>query len=96
VNPPAALDLSAILMTVARHLHTTLIRKSEMPFPTLLREYDRHHALVGRTVTVRSPNEPAITGKCEGLDNTGRLLLRNRRRMHRVIAGHVELNSPAR
>lgn len=85
------LDLTAILITVAHHLHTTLIRKSEMPFPTLLREYDRHHALLGRKVTVRSPNEAPITGRCQGLDNTGRLLLQNRGRVQRIIAGHVEL-----
>lgn len=90
-NSKSPLDLTAILIIVARHLHTTLIRKSEMPFPTLLHEYDRHHALVGRTVTVRSPNETPITGRCQGLDNTGRLLLRNRGVAHRIIAGHVEL-----
>ena len=85
------LDLTSVLITLARHLHTTLIRRSETPFPTLLREYDAHHALVGRSVTVVSPNEPPVTGKCFGLDDTGRLLLRNRKRVHRIIAGHVEL-----
>jgi BirA family biotin operon repressor/biotin-[acetyl-CoA-carboxylase] ligase len=85
------IDLTTVLITLARHLHTTLIRRSETPFPTLLREYDTHHALVGRSVTVISPNEPPVTGKCFGLDDTGRLLLRNRKRVHRIIAGHVEL-----
>ena len=83
-------DLNAILVTLARHLHAMLIRKSETPFPALLREYDRHHALVGRTVAVLSANEPPVTGKCQGLDDTGRLLLRDRSRLHRIIAGHIE------
>jgi len=85
------IDLTTTLVVLARQLHTTLIRRSETPFPALLREYDRHHALVGRVVTVRSPHEPAITGRCEGLDDAGRLLLRHRSRVHRVVAGHVEL-----
>jgi BirA family biotin operon repressor/biotin-[acetyl-CoA-carboxylase] ligase len=91
VQQQAPLDLTNVLLAVARHLHTMLIRKSETPFPTLLREYDHHHALVGRTITVRSPNEPPITGKCQGLDDMGRLLLRSRSRLHHIIAGHVEL-----
>jgi BirA family biotin operon repressor/biotin-[acetyl-CoA-carboxylase] ligase len=86
------LSLTASLLTLARHLHTMLVRKSETPFPSLLREYDRHHALVGRNVTIRSATEAAITGRCEGLDDTGRLLVRDRRkRLHPIIAGHVEL-----
>jgi BirA family transcriptional regulator, biotin operon repressor / biotin---[acetyl-CoA-carboxylase] ligase len=84
-------DLTTVLITIARHLHTTLIRRSETPFPALLREYDAHHALIGRAVTIISPNESPISGKCFGLDDTGRLLLRNRRHVHRIIAGHVEL-----
>ena len=91
ISHSGLVDLTTVLITLARHLHTTLIRRSEIPFPTLLREYDTHHALVGRSVTVISPNEAPVTGKCFGLDDTGRLLLRNRARVHRVIAGHVEL-----
>jgi BirA family biotin operon repressor/biotin-[acetyl-CoA-carboxylase] ligase len=84
-------DLTTALITIARHLHMTLIRRSETPFPALLREYDAHHALIGRTVTIISHNESPITGKCFGLDDTGRLLLRSRGHVHRIIAGHVEL-----
>jgi BirA family biotin operon repressor/biotin-[acetyl-CoA-carboxylase] ligase len=87
--PPV--DLTTTLITLARHLHTTLIRRSETPFPMLLREYDAHHSLVGRKISVRSAHEPPVYGKCEGLDDTGRLLLRHRSRLHRIIAGHVEL-----
>jgi BirA family biotin operon repressor/biotin-[acetyl-CoA-carboxylase] ligase len=89
LTPP--FDLTTALLTLARHLHTTLIRRSETPFPTLLREYDAHHALVGRKITVISAHEPPISGKCQGLDDTGLLLLRHRSPLHRIIAGHVEL-----
>jgi BirA family biotin operon repressor/biotin-[acetyl-CoA-carboxylase] ligase len=83
-------DLTTVLITLARHLHTTLVQQPETRFPAFLREYDRHHALVGRTVTVRSPHEPPISGVCQGLDETGRLLLRDGKTVHRIIAGHVE------
>jgi BirA family biotin operon repressor/biotin-[acetyl-CoA-carboxylase] ligase len=84
------LDLTGVVITLARHLHATLVRGRDAPFPALLREYDRHHALVGRTVTVRSASEPPVSGVCQGLDDTGRLLLRDGKALHRVIAGHVE------
>jgi biotin-(acetyl-CoA carboxylase) ligase len=83
-------DLTTTLITLARHIHTTLLRNADAPFPTLLREYDHHHALIGRRVTVLSPTHPPITGKCGGLDHTGRLLIKDRRATHRIIAGHVE------
>jgi BirA family biotin operon repressor/biotin-[acetyl-CoA-carboxylase] ligase len=91
ISQSGLIDLNTVLITLAHHLHTTLIRRSETPFPMVLRKYDAHHALVGRSVTVISPTEPPVTGKCFGLDDTGRLLLRNRKRVHRIIAGHVEL-----
>ncbi len=85
------MDLTGVLIALSHHLHQTLVRKSETPFPALLKEYDRHHALLGRTMMVLSAPEPPIMGKCEGLDSTGRLLLRNRGGLHKIIAGHIEL-----
>jgi biotin-(acetyl-CoA carboxylase) ligase len=69
-----------------------LTHQNERTFAQLLREYDQHHALIGRRVSVLShSSEPPITGTCEGLDAMGRLLLRDRSRtLHHVIAGHVE------
>ena len=85
-------DLTAAAVAVGRHLHRLLAHRDQGTFAAALREYDRHHALVGRRVTVTGgPGEPAVTGRCEGLDDVGRLLLRDRRTLHRVIAGHVTL-----
>ena len=69
-----------------------LSRRAEQPFAAVLQEYDAHHALVGRTVTVTStaPSAP-VSGRCEGLDDMGRLLLRSRGKLHRVISGQVTL-----
>jgi BirA family transcriptional regulator, biotin operon repressor / biotin---[acetyl-CoA-carboxylase] ligase len=88
------MDLTSVLIAIARRLHTTLSRRDEQSFRSVLGEYDRHHALLGRRVHVTpAAGEVAISGICEGLDGLGRLLLRNRHTLHRVIAGHVEFVS---
>jgi BirA family biotin operon repressor/biotin-[acetyl-CoA-carboxylase] ligase len=86
------IDITTTLTTIARHLHRMLAHRDDQSFVATLREYDQHHALLGRRVTVTGSNgEPAVTGKCEGLDDTGRLLLRERKTLHRVIAGQVQM-----
>ena len=85
-----ALDVTDVLITVAAHLHRSTSRQADQPFAATLREYDAHHALVGRTVSVAVGGEAApITGRCEGLDDMGRLLLRSRSALHRIISGQV-------
>ena len=90
------LDITGVLATVAQQLHGTLAHRDEHSFAAVLAEYDRHHALIGQRIRVTTaPDEPQITGICAGLDSMGRLLLRDRARTHRVIAGHVDLHKPA-
>jgi BirA family transcriptional regulator, biotin operon repressor / biotin---[acetyl-CoA-carboxylase] ligase len=85
-------DMTDALLCVAHHLHRTLSLRKEHPFPAILREYDCHHALVGRQVRViGSAEEPVVSGVCQGLDDLGRLVLRDGRTTRRVIAGHVEM-----
>jgi BirA family biotin operon repressor/biotin-[acetyl-CoA-carboxylase] ligase len=89
---PKPVDSTETLIAIARHLHRMLSHRDDQSFAASLREYDQYHALLGKRVTVTgSPGEPAITGRCEGLDDTGRLLLRDRRTLHRVIAGQVRM-----
>lgn len=86
------LDVTAALVTVARHLNATLRHRDERLFSHFLQEYDTHHALIGRRVSVIDNGDGApATGRCEGLDSTGRLLLRDRKTLHRVVAGQVQL-----
>ena len=86
------LNMTELLIAVAKSLHAMLTHQNERTFAQHLREYDRHHALLGRRVTVSAhPGEPPITGTCEGLDVMGRLLLRDRRTTHHVIAGQVQM-----
>jgi len=85
-------DMTDVLARVAQHLHRRLAHRDEQSFAALLRDYDRNHPLLGRQVTViNGGGEPPVTGKCEGLDDMGRLLLRDRKKnLHRIIAGHVQ------
>ncbi len=83
-------DSTDALIVVAAHLRLTLARSVDQPFADILREYDAHHALVGRTVSIVSDNnEPPLHGQVEGLDEMGRLLVRSRGALHHVIAGQV-------
>jgi biotin-(acetyl-CoA carboxylase) ligase len=67
-----------------------LSHRDEQSFASVVKEYDRHHALLGKPVVVQgSDEEPAISGVCQGLDEMGRLLLKEGRTVHRVVAGHV-------
>ena len=86
------LDLTDALACVARHLYRVWSRRGEQPFPEVLREYDAHHTLVGRTVSVIvGEGQPAVRGRCEGLDEMGRLVVRSKTGVERVIAGHVQM-----
>jgi biotin-(acetyl-CoA carboxylase) ligase len=76
-----------------KRIYPVLSRRDEHPFPAVLREYDRHHALRGRrvSVTVHGDARP-IRGTCQGLDGVGRLLVRDRaRRQFHIVAGHVQV-----
>lgn len=84
------LDMTDVLSCVASELHQVIQQLPQTPFAALLKEYDEHHALIGRQVSVFDAGDgQAINGKCEGLDSMGRLLLRDGRTLHHVIAGQV-------
>lgn len=91
----APLPLNGVVVALARHLSERLARPAEHPFSQLLREYDRHHALLGRRVSVAATEDARpLAGVCVGLDRMGRLLLRDVHdagTIHRVIAGHVSM-----
>jgi BirA family transcriptional regulator, biotin operon repressor / biotin---[acetyl-CoA-carboxylase] ligase len=82
-------DLTDVLAKIARHFHTALSHRREQSFAAVLKRYDAHHALVGKRVRVTATESP-VSGRCEGLDSMGRLLLKDGQKLHRVIAGHVE------
>jgi BirA family biotin operon repressor/biotin-[acetyl-CoA-carboxylase] ligase len=87
------IEMTEAAISVARHLHRSLSRRGERLFAETIRRYDAHHALVGRKVSViEAGSNKLITGRCGGLDSTGRLVLRDRRKVHPVIAGQVRVH----
>lgn len=87
------LDMSDALIALSRHLGEALARGAQRPFADLLREYHAYHALVGRNVSIaQGDGEPVISGRVEGLDDIGRLLLRCRDGMRAVISGQVRMH----
>lgn len=89
----SSLDMTDALIVLARHLHTALSRRGERLFAETLQRYDKHHALVGRQVSVvEAGTGKLLTGRCAGLDSTGRLILRDRKRVVHVIAGQVRVH----
>jgi BirA family biotin operon repressor/biotin-[acetyl-CoA-carboxylase] ligase len=87
-----ALDKTDVLIAIANELHTVTSRRSEHPFHATLREYDQHHALIGKRLTITNAGDVPLSGICQGLDSMGRLLLRRGSQLHRVIAGQVNLD----
>jgi BirA family transcriptional regulator, biotin operon repressor / biotin---[acetyl-CoA-carboxylase] ligase len=88
------LNMTDLLLRLSGQLHLTLRRRLEQPFSSFVREYQKYDALHGKTVQV-SPQgeEAAITGKCQGVDDKGRLLIKVNRIVHRIVAGNVILIS---
>jgi len=87
----SAPSITDVVLMLARHIHRTVARRGERSFADLLLEYDSHHALRGRQVTINTGDEAShpIAGVCEGLDEIGRLKVRTPKGMEYVIAGHV-------
>jgi BirA family biotin operon repressor/biotin-[acetyl-CoA-carboxylase] ligase len=88
-------DMNDVLIALAAQLHREIRRRVELPFSDFVREYSHHDALAGKTVKITgAPGEPAIVGRCEGVDRSGRLIVRQRGKLHTIVAGGVEITSP--
>jgi len=86
------IPLNLVVTEIAHSLHKMLSINDRPSFGPLLKEYDRHHCLVGRKVRISTQSgEATLTGKVVGLDSMGRLLLRDAGRVHAIIAGNVEI-----
>ncbi|MEO6434589.1 MAG: biotin--[acetyl-CoA-carboxylase] ligase, partial [Tepidisphaeraceae bacterium] len=88
-----AIDMNDAIAAVAKHMHRAMSRRGDRLFAETLQRYDSHHALVGRKVSVvEAGSNKLLTGRCTGLDSTGRLILRDRKQVQRVIAGQVRMH----
>jgi len=86
------IDSAMALPVVASHLWQAIQNRKKQPFSHFVREYERHHALLGKRISVRGdPNSAPVIGRVEGIDRNGRLLVRDGSKLHHVIAGHVTI-----
>jgi BirA family transcriptional regulator, biotin operon repressor / biotin---[acetyl-CoA-carboxylase] ligase len=87
------LDCTDALICIASHVRTLLLRRGEKTFGEFLRAYRQHDVLRGKRISVRcSADELPMRGECQGIDSTGRLVLKVRGRQHHIIAGHVMMD----
>jgi BirA family biotin operon repressor/biotin-[acetyl-CoA-carboxylase] ligase len=84
------IDPNTALSTLARHLDQTLTHYGSQPFAAIQAEYNRHLAQTRQRLTVLGAEAAALQGVCEGIDEDGRLLLRQGKTLHRIVNGHVE------
>ena len=88
-----AIDVNEALIALAAQLHRAMSRRGDRLFVETLNRYDEHHALVGRKVSVvEAGSGRVVSGRCSGLDSSGRLVLRNGKKTHPVIAGQVRMH----
>lgn len=86
------IDRKRALPVLASHLWQAIQKRKQQPFSHVIREYERHHALLGRKVSVRGEgSSDVVAGRVEGIDRQGRLLLRQGATLHHVVAGSVSL-----
>jgi biotin-(acetyl-CoA carboxylase) ligase len=76
-----------------------LNRRRQHPYAGLLHEYAAHHCLNGQRITVAlngrtSDSGVLLTGRCEGIDDMGRLLLRSEGTVHRIVSGSIQKPTP--
>jgi BirA family biotin operon repressor/biotin-[acetyl-CoA-carboxylase] ligase len=83
-------DINEVLIKLAEHLRRVVRLRNEKPFAAFVEEYQKYDALAGERVQIAGENgEPAISGICQGIDDSGRLVLQCRDKVKRIIAGHV-------
>lgn len=87
----AQIPLQTVLTSISTELDKLLLKKEFGSFGAILPEYNRVHALTGRRLRITEPGDNVVSGVCEGLDAEGRLLVRTRTRICRIVAGHVEM-----
>jgi BirA family transcriptional regulator, biotin operon repressor / biotin---[acetyl-CoA-carboxylase] ligase len=90
------LDATDALASLADHLHRSMRKRLEQPFSVFLRQYREHDGLIGKSVLVTGGEGPPLAGKCQGVDDKGRLLIRRRGTLYRVVAGTVVLKGEDR
>ena len=86
-------DITDALIVIAGHVHRAMSRRGDRLFAETLLRYDQHHGIVGRQVRViEAGSNEVVSGRCAGIDSGGRLVLRDGRKTHKLIAGEVRVH----
>lgn len=80
-------DLADAVVAVGRHLHRQFVESVPEP-DSVVAEYQKRHVLSGRMVKVIDSTS-SITGRCDGIDRTGRLLVDDGVKVHAIVCGSV-------
>lgn len=87
------LELNQVLITLTRHIRQILRSRKQNTFGAFVEQYRQHDALAGRKISILAEHgEPPLRGTCAGIDASGQLLLRDGKKLHHIIAGHVLLD----
>jgi BirA family biotin operon repressor/biotin-[acetyl-CoA-carboxylase] ligase len=85
-----ASDLTDIVVEIARELHQVLSVESADAIGDLMKEYSQHHWPTGKNVElIDSDHAVEISGRCEGIDPQGRLILANAQGIHTLLTGSI-------
>lgn len=87
------IPLQEVLIAISRQISEVFFEREVDSFRQALPEYLKYHVLNGRQLRVTEPGENVVSGLCEGIDIQGRLLLRSGRQLHRILTGHVEIDT---
>jgi BirA family transcriptional regulator, biotin operon repressor / biotin---[acetyl-CoA-carboxylase] ligase len=86
-------DINHVLIELAGELRRRMVARKVHLAASFVGEYERHHWLSGRRVRVETGagggGVEVVEGWCEGIDQLGRLLVRDGRALRRVVTGRV-------
>lgn len=90
-----AWDLTEILREVSHDMSNVISVNSQAAATELLAEYASHHWPTGRDITIMDTDEaPQISGRCLGVDEQGRLLIRTNEGTRSCLTGSVAFVGP--
>jgi BirA family biotin operon repressor/biotin-[acetyl-CoA-carboxylase] ligase len=85
-----AWDLTDVVCEMARELHDVLSVECDAATRDLMQEYSRHHWPTGKNVElVDTDRASRITGRCEGFDSLGRLLIATEQGVRPLLTGSI-------
>lgn len=81
------IDMNSMVIELTRQLTKRLIHP-EQSNSSALKDYARHHILVGKSIRVVEDGN-VIEGRCDGIDQHGRLIILSGKTRHIVVSGSV-------